>query len=61
MGLSNEQIEHGSIRRYFTKIKAGVHKYMKRSTSKLRRIESKKINVDGDNLNPKRHYSGWEY
>lgn len=57
MGTSRDQIEKGEIRKYFTKPRAGVHKWMKRQMNRLIRRHEDEMPVRGRF----RPTSGWEY
>lgn len=59
MSLYKEDIEKGSIRKFFAKRIAGVHKWMKNQMNRYIRKQAK--DVSEDSLEPKMRYCGWEF
>ena len=59
MSLHKEVIEKGSIRKFFAKPRAGVHKWMKNQMNRYIRNQTK--DVSEDSLEPKKRNAGWEY
>ena len=59
MSLCKEKIEKGAIRAFFSKRRAGIHKWMKRQMNKYIRRQSKDISEDS--LEPKKRNCGWEF
>lgn len=59
MGQVLFKIEKGPIRKYFSKPRAGYHKWIKRCMHKYLRKQAK--DCSEDSLNPKKRYVGWEF
>lgn len=58
MSLYKVVIEKGSSK-FFSKRRAGVHKWMKNQMNRYIRKQAK--DVSEDSLEPKRRYRGWDF
>lgn len=62
MGLTREKIEYGEIRKFFAKKSQQRYRvYLKNCMNRWLRRKAKQIDLNNENITPKKEYKGWEF
>jgi hypothetical protein len=62
MGLTREKIEYGEIRKFFAKKSQQRYRvYLKKCMNRWLRRKAKQIDLNNENITPKKEYKGWEF